>query len=124
MARGKARAQQKEPSGKIDPVEESAEKMKAVLLAATNVKSVQYMGTEFLNKLPAAALDALYDQYVSKMREVNPQFEKLSMDRLGEIISSVKKKEKAPRDFFTWELAAIGRFYLEEIRQLDSAPGR
>ncbi|MGZ3686702.1 MAG: hypothetical protein ACXWPM_00045 [Bdellovibrionota bacterium] len=124
MARGKKRALEKEPSGKVDLGEQSAEVMKAVLFAATNVKSVQYLATEFLNRLSGAALDSLYDQYVSLMREVNPQFEKLSVERLGEIITSVKKKEKAPRDFFTWELAAIGRSYLEEIQLQASAPGR
>jgi hypothetical protein len=120
---GKRRAIEKAPDGKISPVDESAAVMKAVLLAASNVKSVQYLATEFLNKLSAAALDSLYDQYVSIMRGVSPQFEQLSEARLAEMIQAVKKKEKGPRDFFTWELAAIGRSFLEEILQRDSAAG-
>jgi hypothetical protein len=123
ISRGKTRARQKDPSGKLDPVEESAEVMKAVLIAATNIKSVQYLGNEFLNKLPSAALDGLYDQWVTLTREVNPQFEKISVERIAEMITAVKKKEKGPRDFFTWELAVIGRSFLEEIQQQANVPG-
>ncbi len=123
IANGKTTAKHAKPDGAHDPVFESSEIMKAVLLKATNVKDVQYVATIFLNALSSTELDALYDQYVTLAKTVNPEIESMSVDKIGEMIKAVKKKEKAPKDFFTWELAAIGRYFLEEIQLQASAPG-
>lgn len=123
-ANARAVARRANADGTHDPAAEAAEIMKAVLLKATNVHSIQYVATIFLNALSSAELGAFYDQYVTLMNTVNPEFENVSVDRIGAMIAAVKKKEKVPKDFFTWELAAIGRFFLDEVLQQGNAPGR
>jgi hypothetical protein len=109
IATAKLRARKSLPEG-VDPaVHESAEVMRSVLLKATNLKNVQYLGTKFLNALSSGELDALYDQYITLQRTV--VFEQMTTEKIAELILAVKKKEKAPSDCFTWELAAIGRSF-------------
>jgi hypothetical protein len=94
---------------------ESLAVMKAVLSNGCTVDSTPYLSDGFLSKLSNDELSELYNQYQTVVRTVNPTFEQLTPDQLGEIIETVKKKERSSRDFFTWQLAEIGRYFLDEI---------
>lgn len=124
IANAKMAARKSKPETGQAQLFESMEVMRAILMKVTNVKSVQHLTPLFLNELSSAELDSLYDQYLTLMNTANPEFEKMSSAKIGEMIAAVKKKEMAPRDFFTWQLAAIGRCYLEEILLEANAPGR
>jgi hypothetical protein len=123
IASARMRAKQATPDSGQSEVVVSMEVMKAILMKATNVRSVQHLTPAFLKELSSAELGSLYDQYVTLINTVNPEFEKLKPEQIADMIETVKKKEKGPRDFFTWELAAIGRCLLEEIQQQGSVPG-
>lgn len=124
IANAKMRAKKLKPEGGMDASFESGEIMKAVLLKAANIGNVQMIGTQLLNAMSSHELDAMYDQYVSLTKTVNPEFEKVDMKEIGEMIAAVKKKDKTPRDFFTWQLAAIGHCYLVELLREVKEPGR
>ena len=96
---------------------------KAILEAACTVDLVPYAPREFLDKLLLVEIESLYDQYVSTIRQVNPRFESMSVAEVTEMIVEVKKKEKVPSDFFTWQLAEIGKFFLDNVLQKDSEAG-
>jgi hypothetical protein len=102
---------------------ESIAVMKAVLVAACTVDDVPHLSLSFLDKLTDTELDALYDQFMTIKETADPEFEKLSPDQVRELVSAVKKKEKATRDLFTWQLAAIGKFFLDEILPAASEAG-
>lgn len=132
IASAKLKAKAAKPEPAQAPLFESMEVMKAILMKATNLKNVQFLTPRFLKEFSSSELDSLYDQYLTLMNEVNPEFENISPEKIGEMIAAVKKKEKGPKDFFTWQLAAIGRLFLQETEkqaageaaQRVSAPGR
>lgn len=97
--------------------------MKAILVAAANVDGTPYLSQKFLKELSHQELNSFYDQYVTLCDSVNPEFEALSNEKIAEMIVAVKKKEKAANDFFTSDLAAIGRYFLAQIQAQDNAPG-
>jgi hypothetical protein len=102
------------PEG-VDPaVHESAEVMKASPAQGDQRQERSIPGHD-VPECPfrPSELDALYDQYITLQRTI--VFEKMTTEKIAELILAVKKKEKAPSDFFTWELAAIGRSFLEEV---------
>ena len=107
---------------KIPPHHESARKQfegleiqKSILALACTVDGVPYVNREFLDKLSLSEIETLYDQYVSTIRSVNPNFESMTGDEVSEMIIAVKKKEKDQNDFFMWQLAEIGKFFLAKI---------
>ena len=91
--------------------------------AACNVDGVPHLPRPFLDKLTLTELEGFYDQYVTVIRQANPKFESLTSDEIVQMIVAVKKNEKTSTDFFTWQLAAIGKFYLENILPKDNEAG-
>mgnify|MGYP001021195841 CR=1 FL=1 len=88
---------------------------KAVLETACTVDNVPYAPRAFLDKCTLSEIQEIYDQYVSVLRQVNPRFEKIAPEEVAEMILAVKKNQKEPSDYFTWQLAEIGKFFLEKI---------
>lgn len=97
--------------------------MKAVLEKAANVDGVPYLSRKCLDGMTHQELNALYDQYLTVCDSVNPEFEDLEAKQISDMIVAVKKNEKAPTDFFTSDLAAIGRFFLVQIQAEANAAG-
>jgi hypothetical protein len=102
---------------------EGPEIMKAVLETGCTVDGVQHADREFLKELSSAELEELHDQYIGVLRTSNPTLQALSQDQIVEIITEVKKKEKASSDFYTYQLAAIGRYFLDRILPMASDAG-
>lgn len=85
--------------------------MKGTLAAVAG----QYLPVELLNQLTTVEIEGLYDQYQSVCRSINPNYEKLSDEDATAMIAAVKKKEQKVTDFYTYQLAGIGRFFLEAL---------
>jgi len=94
---------------------EGTEIQKCVLEAACTVSSTPYASRKFLDSITSAELENLYDQYISLLRVVNPRFENLTSDQVGALISDVTEKKRASSELFTWQLAEIGRFFLDQV---------
>jgi len=120
---GNAKASVKAPSEAHRGLFESMAVMKEILFQACMVDKTPYASKRFLDGLTDVELDALYDQYMTIKETANPQFEKLSPAKIGELFEAVKKKERSSKDFFTWQLAAIGKFCLDQIQAGASGPG-
>ena len=97
---------------------------KAVLKAGCTVGGVPYLPDALLNDLGSDELSKLYDLYMLEIKFVDPKFEALEMEQILEIVESVKKKKTAAKDYFTWQHAAIGRYFLAKILPMDNAHGR
>jgi hypothetical protein len=113
----------KVPSEEMRPQFEGLEIQRAILKAATTVDGTPFLSQRFLEAASAVELEVLYDQYVTKVREASPEFETLTIQQINEYVLAVKKKERTSRSFFTWEHAAIGRYFLEVILPAVSEPG-
>lgn len=111
-----AKASVKLPNDKVNPkLFVSSAIMKGVLQAAATVDGTPHLSKKFLDKCSHRELNELFDQYNSVCDSANPEFETLSDDKIAEMILAVKKKERIASDFFTSDLAAIGRFFLEQL---------
>lgn len=102
---------------------ESMAVMKSILLSACTVDGTPHVSLGFLDQLTDVELDSLYDQFLTLKECADPDMEKLSPAQIGELFEAVKKKERRSKDFFTWELAAIGKFCLDRLPLEDSVPG-
>lgn len=119
-----AKSSVKLPNKDIDPKQFTAMAvMKAILSAAATVDSTPRLSKKFLDDCGYRELNSFYDQYLTVCDTANPEFEQLSDKEIADLIVAVKKNEKAPADFFTSDLAAIGRFFLDRLQAQDSAPG-
>lgn len=118
-----AKVKLKVPEGHERYLLEGQAVMKAVLKAATTVGSVAQMGDRFLDMLTNEELVHLHDQYETLMKTCNPEFKNLDEDDIADIISRIKKKSAKASDFYTWQLAAIGQYFLEKIRATGSGAG-
>ena len=102
---------------------EGIEVMKCLLEAGCKVQGTPYASRVFLDQLSTVELESLYDQYISTIRTANVQYEKLSQDKIVDMITAVKKKEILTSDLFTWQLVEIGRYFLEVILLMGSEHG-
>lgn len=118
-----AKAQLKVPDHADRRLFESVAVMKAILNLACTVDATPYASMGFLDKLTSNELEALYDQYMTIKNTMDPKFETLSPEQVGELVAAVKKNQKTSSDFFTWQLAAIGRFFLDHLLPKDSVAG-
>lgn len=94
---------------------ESLEVMKSVLEKAALVEGTPRLSREFLDHLTDFEIEQLFEQYQTICRTVNPGFEQLSETEIVAMIRDVKKKAKSSKDFYTWQLAAIGKYFLDTI---------
>lgn len=108
-------AMKKNPSGMKQEVFEAHETMRAILQAATTIDTVPGLPARFLPMLTGTELVSLYDEYVTLNHTINPNVQEMSVDEINEMVDSIKKKTKAAKDFYTWQLAAAGRYFLAVI---------
>jgi hypothetical protein len=102
---------------------ESLEVMKAVLECACNVSGTPYLSRAVLDKLTSFEIEKLYDDYTMLCRTVNPTFEALTEDEIVNLVQAVKKKNRSSGDLFTWQLAEIGKYFLDKFLPAVSAAG-
>lgn len=86
---------------------------KSVLRVGTTVNNTPYLNDEFLDNLSSAELEILYDQYLLLLNQVNPEYDKLSEDEILVLIARVKKKTTLSSSLTSYQLAEIGRYFLE-----------
>lgn len=101
----------------------TVEYQKAILRAATTHGMQSEVDPRFWDHLPSSVLANAFDRYNTILREIDPEFEKLDTEKITEMMSLVKKKECTWRDFYTSDLAVMGRYFLETLSAMDSAPG-
>lgn len=116
----KAKANAREKAGKDTDLMtlktfESVCIMQSVLFRATSINGAVGFTQIELNDMSSEELDYLYNQYISTCKVVDPEFEQLSDLEIKEMILAVKKKNKVVSDYFTWQLAEVGKFFLKEI---------
>jgi|GEM_PF-5349314 len=100
--------------------------MKAILFAATTIGGTPTIGERFYESLTATELGYLYDQYVTLNHTINPNIQEMKSEEIAAIVDDIKKKKRAAKDFYTYQLAAVGKYFLQEIipnLPTDSAPG-
>lgn len=113
----------KVPEGHAADLFEGCAVQKAILNAASTVDGVPQLSLGLLDKMTDIELGGLYDQYLSVKASVDPEFETMPADRIVALIQDVKKKEIALKDLYTWQLAAIGKFFLDQLPLAGSAAG-
>lgn len=114
QAQGATEAVLKTPNGAKVEIFEAQITMKKILIAASTING-QGLPPRFFELIGTKELVALYDQYISLNHTINPSIQSLTQEQLLALVESVKKKEKAPSDLYTWEQAEIGRFFLEKV---------
>ncbi len=118
-----AKSQLKIPDGHTGDLLESQAVMKAVLKAATHVDNTPQLGDKFLNMLTNEELVNLHDQYESLVKTVNPSINELGDAEIAEIIGEIKKKDAKANDYYMWQLAAIGRYFLDRLQATGNGLG-
>ena len=103
------------PSGLKQNIAEAHELMKLTLIAATTLNSVPGAAPRFFELLTPEELSDLYDQYKTLNHTINPNIELMKTEQIAEMIANVKKKQRAAKDYYTWQLAAIGKYFLDVI---------
>lgn len=120
----KAKQKVKLPGNESDKVfSESHEVMVHLLVEACTVDNVPYANEEFIRQLTEPELIYLFDQYETMLNTINPTFERLTDEQKVEIINSVKKKKASSSEYFTWQLAEIGRYFLDQLLPMVKEPG-
>lgn len=114
-AQAESRALKENPQGAKREIFEAQEVMKAILLAATNIKGVPGFPQKLVDMLSNQELTTLFDQYVSLNHTINPNIQDLSQVEIQAMVDNVKKKKTAASDYYSWQLAAVGKFFLDKI---------
>ncbi len=115
IVRASSQAKKTNPGGERQDVFEAQETMREMLKAATTIDSVPGLPERFFGMLTSQELVALYDEYVTINSMINPAFADLTKEQIAEIVSDVKKKKKGSKDFYTYQLAGLGKFFLEVV---------
>lgn len=115
VVKAKQSAIKKNPSNQKQEVFESYEAMKMILEASTTINGAPALPMGFVEALTQNELTELYDQYMTINKTINPNIQLMSRDEIQKVIDDVKKKKTGTRDYFTWQLAEIGKFFLAEI---------
>lgn len=89
--------------------------MMSILIRATSIKGDVGFTESELTEMTSDELTFLYDQYVSVCKVVDKEFESMSHDEIKDLIMSVKKKTTLASDYYSWQHAAVGKFFLTEI---------
>lgn len=102
---------------------QSVEYWKATLKAATTFGQESEVTQRFWDELPASVLSNAFDRYDALLKEIDPEFEKLDLEKITEMMDMVKKKKATWRDFFITDLAVMGRYFLETLSLMDKERG-
>jgi hypothetical protein len=115
VVKAKQQARKENPSGVSIEVFESYEIMKAILLNATSINGMVGFPLNFLVELSQSELAELYDQYITINHTINPNFQEMKHEEIAVIVEGIKKKTVRASGLFTWQLAAVGRYFLENL---------
>jgi hypothetical protein len=124
--RAQAIAKGKNPTGVRQESFNAIEAMILILDKATTISGAPFFAMGFLESLPETLLSDLYDQFLTINNTINPNINSLKPHEIQAIVETVKKKNATTKDYFTWQLAEVGRFFLEEIVPIlptDKEPG-
>jgi hypothetical protein len=97
-----------------------------MLNAATTIDGAPSLALGFLDALTQNELTELFDQYISINKMINPNIQLMTREEIQMVIENVKKKSAVTSDFYTWQLVAVGKFFLEAIvanLPMDNEPG-
>lgn len=103
----------KAPNEQVRAQHEPLAIMKEILFHSAFVDNVPGMTRPFLDALSSIEIEKLYDQYLEKCHQINPELEDLSREEVAQIIADVKKNSAKANDLSTRELKAIGNYFLE-----------
>lgn len=126
IVQAEAAAIKHNPTGIQEDVFKAQITMKQILMAATLIDKKITVPKRFFDKLTHPELTELYNQYTTLNHTINPNINALSQEDILKIIDGVKKKHKAASDFYTWQLAGIGKYFLEILLpflQMAKEPG-
>ncbi len=115
-----AKSKLKIPDGHDRKMLEGQAVMKSVLKAATTIGVTTSLGDRFLDLLTNEELVAIHEQYESKVKTINPNIDNFTTDQIAEVIVRIKKKTAKPSDFYMWQLAAIGSYFLVRLQAKDN----
>lgn len=113
-----AKFELKIPEGHDRELLESIAVQKAILKNGCTVDGITYLHERLLDKLSSDELGQLYDVYMSEIKFVNPDFKALTETEVAQMIEDVKKKKTQAKDYYTWQLAEIGRYCLINLFQM------
>lgn len=108
-------AKSKNPTGVKQENFNAIESMILVLDKATTINGAPSFAMGFLESLPEVILLDLYDQYLLINNTINPSINHMKPDEIQKIVEDVKKKMSKASDYYSYQLAQIGRFFLDEI---------
>lgn len=114
------------PSGTDREIDESYASIKAILFHACTINGAPGLPQKLLDLMSKSELLELHDQYESINHTINPNFEELKPDQIAQIVQDIKKKKTQVSDYYSWQLAAIGKFFLAEVLptlRMDNAAG-
>ena len=111
------------PEGHDRELLESIAVQKAILKEGCNVGGVPYIHDRLLDLLSSDELGEFYDTYMAEIKFVNPEFEALQAEQIAQMIDDVKKKKTTAKDYYTWQLAEIGRYCLNHLYLTDKKLG-
>lgn len=103
------------PEGHEPELLESIAIQKSILKAGCTVDEIPYLHDRLLDKLSSDELAQLYDAYMLEVKFVNPEFETLNAEQVAGMIDDVKKKKTTAKDYYSWQLAEIGRYCLNHL---------
>jgi hypothetical protein len=118
QVRGEMRARELNPTGEKMEAYIAFETMKLVLDSATTIDKKSFFSRSFLDGLPNNIIESLYDQYITIINVINPNIQSMSNGDIMKIVDDIKKNKTVTKNYFTYQLAEVGKFFLEEILPL------
>jgi hypothetical protein len=118
--------QRANPTGLKREIFEAQATMIAILTGATLIDNSPSIPPRFFELLTSEELGSLYDAYTTLNKTVNPNVQDMKAEEIAVIVDDIKKKRKVAKDFYTYQLAAVGKYFLQEIipnLPTDNAPG-
>ena len=126
VVKAKQKAMKENPTGLKQEVFESNETMRAILSAATTINGAPSLPLGFVESLTADELSMLFDDYMAIKKTINPNMRELTPEQVKDIVERIKKKDATSKDFFIYQQAEIGRYFMDVIipsLPTDNGPG-
>lgn len=115
MVKAKQKALKENPTGLKQEVFEAQQVMRSMISAATTISGAPQLPDAFLDALSSEELSELYDQYISINHTVNPNLQGMSHEEIMGVVQDVKKKSRTSKDLYSYQLQAIGKYFLDVI---------
>jgi hypothetical protein len=91
------------------------ETMVLVLDKATTIEGAPNFAMGFLEGLPETILSDLYDQFLTINNAINPSIQHMKPEDIKKLVEDVKKNKTTTKNYYTYQLAEVGKFFLTEI---------